>query len=181
MDSRRLAEIKARADAATPGPWEWWTSNSWRRLSATDTRKDGDVLCPVVNPYDKHPDLSVTEPDMEFIAHARGDVPDLLAEVDGLRAAIDGLRNVTGTRRLRLKDHPWLNDLRRPGWAWELAPEDRVILVVATANDLEWTAYYQSPYVLGAATVESVKDYGTKLPEEVARELFPFVPLPWRA
>ena len=25
----------------TPGPWEWWTSNSFRRLSATG---DGDVL-----------------------------------------------------------------------------------------------------------------------------------------
>lgn len=28
-------------DKHTPGPWEWWTSNSFRRLSSKATGKDG--------------------------------------------------------------------------------------------------------------------------------------------
>jgi len=28
----------------TPGPWEWWTSNSFLRLSSKATGKDGDVI-----------------------------------------------------------------------------------------------------------------------------------------
>lgn len=33
----------AIADEASPGPWEWWTSNSMRRLTGPDG-KDGGVL-----------------------------------------------------------------------------------------------------------------------------------------
>lgn len=71
----RLAALNARA---TSGPWEWWTSNSWRRLTAQGGR-DGGVICPVVHPVDHHPDLAISEPDMALIAEARNALPDLLA------------------------------------------------------------------------------------------------------
>lgn len=57
----------------TPGPWEWWTSNSWRRL----VHQVGGTQIPVCTPTvarDGHPDLMVSEADMALIAAA----PDLL-------------------------------------------------------------------------------------------------------
>lgn len=38
-----LAKLREVAQAATPGPWEWWTSNSTLRLTGADG-KDGGVL-----------------------------------------------------------------------------------------------------------------------------------------
>lgn len=65
----------------TPGPWEWWTSNSWRRLTAHNKPgrqyvQEGDVLCPTVA-RDGHPDLIVTEANMALIAAS----PDLYEAV----------------------------------------------------------------------------------------------------
>lgn len=59
----------------TPGPWEWWTSNSWRRLRSNPANgRDLGVVTPFVAP-DGHPDLEVSAADMALIAAA----PDLLA------------------------------------------------------------------------------------------------------
>lgn len=38
--AKRMAEIEARACAATKGPWKWWTSNSHRRLRRPDGGPD---------------------------------------------------------------------------------------------------------------------------------------------
>jgi len=67
-----MSEIKF-----TPGPWQWWTSNSWRRLTAHNLPgrgygQEGDVLCPIVA-RDGHPDLVVKMADATLIAAA----PDL--------------------------------------------------------------------------------------------------------
>ena len=69
----------------TPGPWEWWTSNSWRRLSsrAPGHQRDGGVLCPNVA-RDGHPDLIVQEADMALIAAAP-------ALYDGLTELLDAI------------------------------------------------------------------------------------------
>mgnify|MGYP003502698628 CR=1 FL=1 len=59
MDEKRIAEIKARAEAASKGPWNsHWSS-------------------PRANPNDT-----------DFIAHAREDVPALVAEVRRMRKAL---------------------------------------------------------------------------------------------
>jgi len=68
----------------TPGPWKWWDSCSFRRLSHEG---DGDVLAPVVQQSDGHPDVhfrngGYTGPDARLIAAA----PALLAEVIERRA-----------------------------------------------------------------------------------------------
>lgn len=57
MTEDELAAIEARANAATPGLWNW----VWRMLD-------------------------LAEPDMMFIERARADVPVLVAEVRRLRA-----------------------------------------------------------------------------------------------
>lgn len=59
----------------TPGPWEWWTSNSWKRLRSNPSNgRDAGVAAPFVS-RDGHADLEVSAADMTLIAAA----PDLLA------------------------------------------------------------------------------------------------------
>ncbi|WP_313384787.1 hypothetical protein [Pantoea sp.] len=57
----------------TKGPWEWWTSNSFLRLSSGATGKDGGVIDSYVM-NDGHSSLSVKHDDMALIAAA----PELL-------------------------------------------------------------------------------------------------------
>ena len=99
MDSDRLAEIRQRADAATPGPWE--AAN----LITNDTedtlgRGPWGVRSPSAEQFAGcHPSFDIvgcedtlTGPDRadaEFIAHARRDTLELLAEVHGLRDCLN--------------------------------------------------------------------------------------------
>lgn len=55
-----LDELNPNLDALPPGPWETWTSCSFRRISGPDG-KDGGVLHATKHKYDGHPDLSWTE------------------------------------------------------------------------------------------------------------------------
>lgn len=68
----------------TKGPWKWWTSNSFRRLSGPDG-KDGGVLCPTVSRSDGHPDLIVSKADMALIESA----PDLLEALEAVVRVAD--------------------------------------------------------------------------------------------
>ncbi|MBH2759604.1 ead/Ea22-like family protein [Serratia ureilytica] len=77
-----FSELKAAAMAATPGPWEWFTSNSMARLSSTPSGKDGDVLSSF-RASDGVPCVSVSQYDMAFIAAANpAAVLALLAELE---------------------------------------------------------------------------------------------------
>ncbi|WP_105492325.1 hypothetical protein [Escherichia coli] len=53
----------------TPGPWQWWTSNSFVRLTSLETGKDGGVIDSYVMP-DGHSSIIVSEEDMKLIAAA---------------------------------------------------------------------------------------------------------------
>lgn len=66
----------------TPGPWEWWTSNSWRRLFQHHTLRDPKrVLEPWKHQVDGHLDCIVSEADMALIA-AAPDLYSALAELE---------------------------------------------------------------------------------------------------
>lgn len=83
----KFSELKAAAMAATPGPWEWFTSNSMARLSSTPSGKDGDVLS-AFRASDGVPCVSVSQYDMAFIAAANPAVIlALLAELETERAS----------------------------------------------------------------------------------------------
>jgi hypothetical protein len=73
-----LNMIKERAKKATPGPWyaddERWPGNENLQYWF-DTHYDGVGA-------------AATKADAEFIAHAREDIPRLVAEVERLREAI---------------------------------------------------------------------------------------------
>ena len=83
----RLNEIEARANAATEGPWapDEYTEvdpdgfYELARVIAPDP--DGDDWCAIGVVH-----TGILRPDAEFIAHARADVPALVA---ALRAVLD--------------------------------------------------------------------------------------------
>ena len=69
-----LEAIRERAEAAQPGPWkDIWPCN----CEEISISRDGARI---------HEELHMTAPDGTFIAHARQDIPDLLAEVVRLSA-----------------------------------------------------------------------------------------------
>lgn len=78
----RCREARVRAEAATKGPWRWWTSCSYRRLSSDATGKDGDVLRGDIQRHDGHPDVVCSDADRALIAHAREDVPDFATALE---------------------------------------------------------------------------------------------------
>lgn len=89
MDAKYLAEIKARERAATPGPWEEKTNRHpqcngepWGWISGAS----GNITW---SGY-------VGKTNADFIAHARTDIPALVAEVERL--------NVIAEQRYQLYD-----------------------------------------------------------------------------
>lgn len=86
MTDERIAEIKAREQAATKGPWlcVFRGDGSGSVYEGTEEEYDDvalidDARCPYIRG-------EVIYEDGVFAAHARQDIPDLLAEVERLRA-----------------------------------------------------------------------------------------------
>lgn len=77
MTPERLAELRAIAAAATPGPWT--TSSAW------SVRSGRDELVAATSYYNH-------EADAEFIAAARTAIPALLAEIERLVSERGALR-----------------------------------------------------------------------------------------
>jgi hypothetical protein len=82
MTPEQLAEIEARAEAATPGVWYWEALGE----HGYPQRIGNDAEVAVAETWT---DPEWPPANAEFIAHARTDVPDLVAEVRRLRAAVD--------------------------------------------------------------------------------------------
>ena len=83
---KRLDEIEARTNAATPGPWEAGCNDRHMHYATTENEEFCNTYGPEL--YDSQGFFS--EDDTEFIAHARTDVPALVA---ALRAVI-GLHRI---------------------------------------------------------------------------------------
>ena len=93
MTTPDLDAIQARVDAAQPGPWTLHGTSTlyMNGHAAFFLRRDGkpgQILT-----------LSGFPADAEFIAHAREDVPALLAEVERLQAELAGARIAADERR----------------------------------------------------------------------------------
>tara|TARA_Y100000310_G_scaffold328962_2_gene397993 strand:- start:61 stop:489 length:429 start_codon:yes stop_codon:yes gene_type:complete len=71
-----LAEIRKRCEKATDPPWRACAWDPMERPHVHKDRPDQQCCRP--------PDLPLTADDAHFIAHAREDVPDLLAHVGQL-------------------------------------------------------------------------------------------------
>ena len=83
LDEKQLDEIRRRADAASPGPWK-------ASIEGRD-HEGGSSFIMVGEGPDRRDDIELTgatPADYDFIAHARQDVPLLVAEVLRLRALL---------------------------------------------------------------------------------------------
>ena len=72
--NKAIEDIKARASKATRGPWAW---NSRHGLGAPNRL----VMWPS-HEYGCDLDIEGEEADLDFIAHARTDIPDLIAALE---------------------------------------------------------------------------------------------------
>lgn len=79
MDQKYLSEIKAREQAATPGPWVW---NSIEGLMYNG--KETVISSNESIEYDSV--AVIAQNNAAFIAHARTDIPALISEVERLMA-----------------------------------------------------------------------------------------------
>ena len=89
-----LGEIEARVAAASPGPWETAMSNDDYPpvTHAVITASHGDVVAELaedVRADTQEGPLATGSEDAYFIAHARTDIPTLLAMVREQRAKLD--------------------------------------------------------------------------------------------
>jgi hypothetical protein len=84
--SDRIDAIKARLEAATPGPWKW--VEHFDRLDRLEN-ESGAVVVGFWTVYADDAGLDVPDLDMEFIAHSRDDVSHLLRECERLRAELN--------------------------------------------------------------------------------------------
>lgn len=92
LSPEREAEIAARAEAAYPGPWR----RSEEGLERTVLSED-DVVGISFGYRGNN-----TQAEADFVAHAREDVPALLAELAAVRAERDELAEQRDQRRARL-------------------------------------------------------------------------------
>ena len=88
----QLAEIERRAEAASPGPWQAFVEGR--------DHTSGDTIIRMGAFDGSHPDMyistcddsgnpnRVSDADWDFVAHARQDVPRLVAEVRRLQAVV---------------------------------------------------------------------------------------------
>lgn len=94
-----LAAVEARAAAATPGPWVVERCSDGRE-SISAPEWDGGVWVAATEDYA----TDYATEDAEFIAHARSDVPALVAEVKRLRDALDSRKPPTDQALTKLHD-----------------------------------------------------------------------------
>jgi beta-galactosidase GanA len=80
MDEKELQAIRARAEAATSGPWERVGYDNDPYLSCTWR---------IAGPTYYNLAVNANKADAEFIAAARQDIPRLLDEVERLRSVLE--------------------------------------------------------------------------------------------
>lgn len=80
MDEKERQQIRERIGKASPGPWQYVISD------------EGEILCKMDSHHEIGWDIEGACPkcwaNMEFIAHAREDVPKLLDENESLRTLL---------------------------------------------------------------------------------------------
>lgn len=100
MTQADLDAIRARAEEAAPEPWEWkqcyqlhdgWENTIHWAITDPASEAEGRVTNHLLVLWHHWPDSLGTpvpdDPDLQFIARARADIPALLAEIEALRRA----------------------------------------------------------------------------------------------
>jgi hypothetical protein len=93
MDKARLEAIKARAEAATPGPWteheELDGMYAGRKTAVRTLNPENKYYSRIVTVGQTRNHSRNAEANVLFIAHARTDIPDLLTHIAALTAALE--------------------------------------------------------------------------------------------
>lgn len=84
ISPQQLLEIESRAEAATKGPWMEMFSRSFQKTPESFNTPVW-TFCGTGPVHHEKLDLSKGFADMKFIAHARTDIPKLIAEVRWLQ------------------------------------------------------------------------------------------------
>lgn len=101
LTEEQLLAIKTRAEAATPGPWY----HVLAAIVGTTPRHDDDNTTCICNT--EWGNSTNIQPNAEFIASAREDVPALLAEVERLRKQLDGLKKIVAFNAGSMSHPQW--------------------------------------------------------------------------
>ena len=168
MTPERMSEIAARAEAATEGPWQWDPPSEEKWPQGDESLRtahapEGEEY-PTVVLYGWGYDASgidATEADRAFIAHARTDIPDLLALV----AEKDADHRVT-TAALRMANE------RAERWKQRALDARADLAAARAALAVAWDEGYECAYRIQEKKRGSVTQHG-------ARHLTP--PNPYRA
>ena len=75
LSDERLLDIKRRCENATPGPWKSYVEAREKISGSSFIQTSGEDIYLT----------GATTEDQDFIAHARQDIPDLLAEIERIR------------------------------------------------------------------------------------------------
>jgi hypothetical protein len=75
-----INEIRLRCERATPAPWKSYIEGREQMSGSNFIMTGGEDIYLT----------GATEDDQDFIAHARQDIPRLLAEIDRLKKSITG-------------------------------------------------------------------------------------------
>ena len=75
ISDKELAEIRKRAEAATPGPWKAFIEDRDFQSGSSFIQTQGEDI----------ELIGATEEDYDFIANARQDIPKLLDEIESLK------------------------------------------------------------------------------------------------
>lgn len=120
LTEERLFEIKARAKAATPGPWY----HVLAAIVGTTPRPDDDNTTCICNT--EWGNATNVQSNASFIAAAREDVPALLAEVERLREEVarlrkqlDGLKKIAAFS-IGCTSHPQWEKKYKLQWGMEI-------------------------------------------------------------
>ena len=112
LSDERLAGIEARAKAATPGPW---CTDSWEIYQGAEYTAGAEWLGETC----RAGEMDGSRADAEFVAAARTDVPELLAEVQRMRAELadfSGRVNELESRLCECEPVREHRDFRRPAF-----------------------------------------------------------------
>ena len=87
--TRKLDEISARREAATPGPWFY---DGFGKMVTTEPIIVGNIICDAPDGFDES--MSRWPNNANFIAHSRGDVERLEKALRVAVTALSDIRNV---------------------------------------------------------------------------------------
>lgn len=126
MNAQQLQEIKARAEAATPGPWYWDTNRRFQSCMLKAPHDGGTCVVDfvrwgtqraqprfndtatlfggILRTMEEYDAQELPNHNAIFIAHAREDIPALVAEVERLREVLRQYADIYNWRGIRTEN-----------------------------------------------------------------------------